>query len=58
MNFAVVWLFAKVFYNLSTKKLLRGKTFMNFAVVWLFAKVFSANFGGVVSFGTAKASNP
>ena len=39
-------------------ELLREKTFMNFAVLWLFGKVFSAKFGSVVSFGTAKASNP
>ena len=31
---------------------------MDFAVLWLFAKVFSAKFGGVASFGVAKASNP
>ena len=36
-------------------KLLREKTF---AVLWLFVKVFSVRFGGVVSFGMAKASNP
>ena len=35
-------------------KLLREK---NFCGLWLFAKVFSAKFGGVASFGTAKASN-
>ena len=35
-------------------KLLREKTFTNFAVLWL----FSAKFGGVPSFGMAKASNP
>ena len=34
------------------------KTLANFAVLWLFAKVFSAKFGGMVSFGTAWASNP
>ena len=39
-------------------KLLREKTFAIFAVLWLFVKVFSTKFGGVVSFGTAKASNP
>ena len=44
--------------NLSTRKLSREKTFTNFAVLWLFTKVFSANFGGVMSFGVAKASNP
>ena len=31
---------------------------MNFAVLWLFTKVFSTKFGGMASFGTAKASNP
>ena len=31
---------------------------MNFAVLWLFTKVFSVKFGGVVSFGTAQATNP
>ena len=31
---------------------------MNFAVLWLFTKVFSVKFGGVVSFSTARASNP
>ena len=31
---------------------------MNFAVLWLFAKVFSTKFGGMASFGAAKASNP
>ena len=39
-------------------KLSREKTFANFVVLWLFAKVFSVKFGGVVSFGTAQASNP
>ena len=39
-------------------ELLREKTFMNFAVLWLFEKVLSAKFGSVVSFGTAKVSNP
>ena len=34
------------------------KTLVNFTVLWLFAKVFSAKFGGMVSFGTAWASNP
>ena len=48
---------AKVFIPYSGK-LLREKTFTNFAVLWLFVKVFSVEFGGVVSFGTAKGSNP
>ena len=39
-------------------KLSREKTFADFAVLWLFANVFSAKFGGVVSFGAAKVSNP
>ena len=39
-------------------KLSREKTFANFMVLWLFTKVFSTNFGSMVSFGTAKASNP
>ena len=38
-------------------KLLTEKTFTNFTVLWLFAKDFSAKFGGVASFGVAKASN-
>ena len=41
-----------------SRKLSRKKPFANFAVLWLFAKVFSAKFGGVASFGAAKASNP
>ena len=45
----------KILYN---GKLSREKTFTNFVVLWLFAKVFSAKFGGVVSFGAARASNP
>ena len=40
------------------QKLSREKTFAIFAVLWLNAKVFSVKFGDVVSFGTAKASNP
>ena len=39
-------------------KLSREKTFVNFTVLWLFAKVFSTKFGGLASFGVAKASNP
>ena len=39
-------------------KLSREKTFVNFAVFWLSAKVFSTKLGGMVSFGTAKVSNP
>ena len=39
-------------------KLSREKTFADFAVLWPFAKVLSAKFGGVASFGAAKASNP
>ena len=39
-------------------KLSREKTFTDFTVLWLFAKVFSAKFGGMASFGAAKASNP
>ena len=38
-------------------KLSREKTFANFGVLWLLAKVFSTKFGGVASFGMAKASN-
>ena len=38
-------------------KLSREKTFTNFTVLCLFVKVFSVKFGGVVSFGTAQASN-
>ena len=41
-----------------SRKLSREKTFADFAVLWLFAKVFSVKFGGVASFGAAKASNP
>ena len=37
---------------------MREKAFVNFAFLWLFTKVSSAKFGGVVSFGTARASNP
>ena len=44
-------------YNYS-RKFSREKTSANFAVLWLFVKVFSAKFGGMVSFGAAKASNP
>ena len=40
------------------KKYRIAGNFTNFAVLGLFAKVFSAKFGGVVSFGTVKASNP
>ena len=39
-------------------KLLREKNFVNFTALWLFTKVFSAKFGGLVSFGAAKVSNP
>ena len=39
-------------------KLSREKTFANFAVLWLFTKVFFTKFGGIASFGAAKASNP
>ena len=39
-------------------KLSREKIFVNSAVLWLFTKVFSTKFGGMVSFGAAKASNP
>ena len=39
-------------------KLSREKTFADFAVLWLFAKVFSVKFGGMASFGAAKANNP
>ena len=39
-------------------KLSREKTFTNFTVLWLFAKVIPVKFGGMASFGTAKASNP
>ena len=45
---------SKVLYS---EKLSREKTFINFVVLWLFTKVFSAKFGGMASFGTAKASN-
>ena len=41
-----------------SSKLLREKTFANFVVLCQCAKVFSMKFGGVVFFGTAKASNP
>ena len=40
-----------------SRKLSREKTILNFAVLWLFAKVFSGKFGGIASFGVAKASN-
>ena len=43
-----------LFKILYSGKLLKEKTFVNFVV---FAKVFSTKFGGVVPFGTAKASN-
>ena len=39
------------------RKLSKEKTSTNFTVLWLFAKVFSPKFGGMASFGTAKASN-
>ena len=39
-------------------KLSGERTFANLTVLWLFTKVFSAKFGGVMSFGTAKVSNP
>ena len=39
-------------------KLSREKTFANFMALWLFVKVFSVKFGDIVSFGTAKESNP
>ena len=45
---------SKVLYS---EKLSREKTFINFVVLWLFTKVFSAKFGGMASFGMAKASN-
>ena len=34
-----------------------GENFREFAVLWPFVKVFSAKFGGVASFGAARASN-
>ena len=37
-----------------SRKLSREKTFV---VLWLFTKIFSVKFGGIVSFGAAKASN-
>ena len=45
---------SKVLYS---EKLSREKTFINSVVLWLFTKVFSAKFGGMASFGMAKASN-
>ena len=36
----------------------RRKSFANFAVLWLFAKVFYTKLGDMLSFGTARVSNP
>ena len=47
-----------VAYILYSGKLLREKPFANFTVLWLLVKVFFAKFGGVMSFGAAKVSNP
>ena len=39
-------------------KIFEGENFNKFCNLWSLVKVFSTKFGGVASFGTAKASNP